>query len=644
MVARMPGLWSAGVLVVACGAAFGQVFQLQDSTRGVGIDPTSYAAAMGMTAGVAASDFNNDGWIDFFLPNAEGQADQLFVNNGDGTFTDMAQDLGVGGLDHPLGKPRSRVALWFDYDGDRRLDLLVAGDTFQQRVDAQPEHWSHLRLYRQRPDGVFEDARADTGLDAIDLMGDCWCLDPRSTAVLTDRHLGSLAAGDLNGDGSLDLIIGLWQGAGVNEPQEIGARIILNQPGEAGGRRFEDVTIDTLAPGVAEPGIDHFGSFWQIVVHDFNGDGRMDVYGAVDMDENHLWLNRGRFEDPDRPGVFLLHPMADATHGAGLTSPVPETDMGIALGDPNNDGLVDVYITKTDTAGSVIHNDFYIARSADPLYEDIASQAGLMGARFGWGWGTTFKDMDLDGSEDLLVTNGFNSCNDRPVLMVNLPREGDPTFVEQPSEALNILERGAAIIGADLDRDGDVDVLHTVMLTPSRDCNRSVLRVFENVREPLAEAPAWVAVRPRSRGPNTHAIGAVVRVECSGEATSLSMTRVITAGISMAGQEPAEAHFGLGPDTRPGDTLRVTVVWPDGSAPTVLTGTVGDLGNRVVSVGPCSVIDLDGHDGVDFFDLLAFLNAYEAGDLARADLAQPLGVLDVADLLEAIDLVNRGCP
>lgn len=631
---------------LACGIASAQDFTLEDVSRDAGIERTAYRSAMGMIAGLAAADYDNDGHIDFFVPNTEGMPDLLYVNNGDGTFTERASELGVSGGDG-ADKPRSRVALWFDYDGDRRLDLIVAGDSFFSPIDAIEWDWATPRLYRQLPDGTFEDVSDATGIADLDLVSDHRGLDPGSGALSLLRHIGSLAAGDVNGDGHVDLMIGLWSAAGENEPDEIGARLLLNLPdADTGGRKFEDVSIDVFAPGVAEPGVDHFGSFWQIVMHDFNGDGMLDIYGACDMDKNHMWINQGSFEDPDRPGVMLLNPMLDVTDTAGVTDPMPETDMGVSIADTNADGVMDIFVTITDTPGSALHNNFFLSQSDEPTYIEAALEAGVsqQGGKFGWGWGTTFQDMDRDGWPDLLITNGFNSCVDRPRMMIH---DGDPDnvhFTEQVSDALTIIERGSTIVGADINRDGCVDLLHTVMLSAiSPRCDESAIKVLQNKPDDDGPQASYITVRPRMEGANFHAIGAMVRVELDGAAAQLDMIRTITAGISMAGQEPAEVYFGLGADTEGDDPLRVTIQWPGGVDATVVEGTVDSIGNQLLHIGPCSVVDLDGTPGLDFFDLLAFVNLFELGDM-RTDLAAPFGTLDTFDVLEAIQLIEAGCP
>ncbi|MEQ9584455.1 MAG: CRTAC1 family protein [Phycisphaerales bacterium] len=643
-----PGCCRASIaaLFLAAGVASAQEFVLEDVSRDAGIDQSLYQSAMGMIAGVVAADYDNDGHIDFFVPNAEGMPDLLYVNNGDGTFTERASELGVSGGDG-ADKPRSRVALWFDYDGDRRLDLIVAGDSFFTSITEIEWGWATPRLYRQLPDGTFEDVSDATGISDLDLVSDHRGLDPGSGALSLLRHIGSLAAGDVNGDGHVDLMIGLWSAAGENDPDEIGARLLLNLPdADTGGRTFEDVSIDVFAPGVADPGVDHFGSFWQIVMHDFDGDGLLDIYGACDMDKNHMWINQGSFEDPGRPGVMLLNPMLDITDAAGVTDPMPETDMGVSIADTNADGVMDIFVTITDTPGSALHNNFFLSQSDEPTYIEAALEAGVsqQGGKFGWGWGTTFQDMDRDGWPDLLITNGFNSCVDRPRMMIH---DGDPSnvhFTEQVSDALTIIERGSTIIGADLNRDGCVDLLHTVMLSAiSAGCDESAIKVLQNKPDDDEPQASYVTVRPRMEGANFHAIGAVVQVELDGAAAQLDMIRTITAGISMAGQEPAEAYFGLGADAEGDDPLRVTIRWPGGVAPTVIEGTVDSIGNQVLHVGPCSVVDLDGTPGLDFFDLLAFVNLFELGDM-RTDLAAPFGTLDFFDVLEAIQMIEDGCP
>ena len=164
-----------------------------DVTGGSGIQPSTMA--MGMGGGLAAADFDDDGDIDLFVPNAAGSPDQLYRNLGNGQFEEIAAAAGLASI------ARSRSALWFDYDGDHRLDLVVAGDCHGLTVGCTGV--STLKLYRQVADAQFEDVTLAAGL-----------LDDRVTDTM--MHRGGFSAADINKDGYLDLVTSLWLGeAGV---------------------------------------------------------------------------------------------------------------------------------------------------------------------------------------------------------------------------------------------------------------------------------------------------------------------------------------------------------------------------------------------------------------------------------------------
>ncbi len=111
-------------------------------SRGIG----PYTMAFGMGGGVAAADFDDDGDIDLFVPNGSGVADQLYRNDGAARFTELAVFSGVA------SRRNSRVALWLDYDGDARLDLLVGADCFENA--AACSGLQVLTLYRQLAEGI----------------------------------------------------------------------------------------------------------------------------------------------------------------------------------------------------------------------------------------------------------------------------------------------------------------------------------------------------------------------------------------------------------------------------------------------------------------------------------------------------------
>ncbi|MHC5113742.1 MAG: FG-GAP-like repeat-containing protein [Planctomycetota bacterium] len=550
----------APVLAVT-GAAFAEPpeFVFNDVTPSCGVQP--YVMAAGMGGGLVAADFDDDGDIDVFVPCGAGVPDQLYRNLGGGQFEEIAGDAGLAALD------ASRAALWVDLDADHVLDLVVAGDCW----DAGPgcDDLTTLRLYRQTADAVFTEvtSTALTGLEG-------------RIAV----HRGGLCAGDYDLDGDLDLVVGMWGGEG---------RVLRNLGGV-----FDDVTSDV---GITT---ENARDYWQPVMHDFDRDGRPDVFVAVDFTANHLWLGQ-----PD--DTFL-----DGAVAAGVD--VAWNDMGVALGDYDNDGDLDIYVTEIFRFGRhnlLLRND---TAGGPPLFTEVSEAAGVDDT--GWAWGTVFFDADNDGDLDLAATNGFDEAEwDPDASRFYVNTGGDPVYDDVSSVVgFDDMFWGSGLIAFDYDRDGDRDLMQT--------CSGGPLRMLENVRSGAAAAHAHLVVRPRMPGANHRAIGAVVRVFAGG----VTRMRLVSAGTSFLGQEPAEASFGLG-----GAAVvdELVVEWPDGQR----TGRIGVDVNQVVEIQP-QPGDLDGSGTVAFADLLLVIGRWgPCTGLCVADLNGDgsVGFADVLVLLSA---------
>ncbi len=484
-----------------------------------GIAP--YQMADGQGGGVAAADFDDDGDVDFFVPTAEGTPHQLYRNLGNGVFQEIAAARGLALTE------RGRGALWFDYDGDNRLDLLVTRDCFETSCNG-----SMLRLYRQSPNGTFSDVTTPAGLT--------------ETGLTTIMHRGGAAAADLNGDGWLDLVTAVWQGP---------MRLWLNQ----GNGRFSDVTA---ASGLSLG----FRGHWQPVIADLDGDGRLDIYVAVDFAENRLWRGTGA-----SGGVPRFTDVAAAANCDNAMN-----DMGVALGDYDEDGDPDLYVTNIFTNlfyNILLRND---SSAGNAAFAERSMQAAVRNG--GWGWGTTFFDINNDTFLDLVETNGWEQPQwlQPPRLYVN-NSQSPPKFLDLASTAGFTQEAwGSSIVAVDADRDGALDLLHTV--------SGGNLELFQSQLSAGTGSRHYLVIRPRQTtapaSRNARAIGARVTVEFSGR----TLTRWITAGISFLGQEPAEAHFGLGGAT---SIDKVTVFWPDGSE----TAFCDVPGDDVLTLTPTSLTD-----------------------------------------------------
>jgi hypothetical protein len=474
----------------------------------------AYTSHGANASGAITADFDDDGDVDIFVPNGDGGADQLYRNSGAGVYTEIGVAAGVAKTS------ASRAALWFDYDGDDLLDLVVGIDCYQRPTCTDPP----FTLYRQTSPGVFSDVTAGSGLEV-------------SLGANANPHIGGFAAGDLDGDSRLDLVVSVWSVVGsMSGIEGDGLRIFMND----GDGTFTDITDTANLGAFAEAG-------WQVVLDDFDGDGWLDIFQNIDFAANRLWLNQG-------DGTFV-----DGAPAAGLDSAFNE--MGMSLNDIDNDGDMDAY--STNVSGTGRYNVLFRNDSSGTLaFTEIANAAGVNDS--GWGWGTSLFDADNDGFVDIAATNGFavpgQTITDSSRFFAH-SGESPLRFVDESTDVgFDDTYWGATLVSFDLERDGDLDMLQLALDGP--------VRLLENTPVGVSTNHS-VTIQPRMPGRNRRAIGARVRA-VSGATTRV---RVITAGVSTQGQEPAEAHFGLGSLA----TLdQVIVDWPNGAQTTVSSVPVSD--------------------------------------------------------------------
>ncbi len=464
--------------------------------------------------GVAAADVDNDGDTDLFFPHKDGTACRFLVNQGDGTFIDQAA---AAGLDDTSGV---RLGVWFDYTGDGRLDLLTVNETSAT---------TSFKIYRQQAGLVFTDSTSFAGLEILDV----------------GFNRAGIDVADINNDGFLDFYAAMWDNGGT----ALGY-MFLND----GDSTFTDVSVSSgVRTSIAN-------TQWQPTFYDFNGDGWMDLYQAVDFDENRLWMNDG-------DGTFT-----DISIAANANNSM--NDMGMALGDYNHDGKMDIFVTnifngpehnilmRNDTVGSTVS------------FTEVSESLGIEDG--GWGWGCTFFDADLDGYIDLAATNGFGANIDSTRFYMNRG-SGPKWFTRDLAKQAGIqdFDWGVSLISVDFDRDGDLDLLQTT------NAAGGTIRLWDN--QPLDNSLPMgnhIVIQPRQTGTNTRGIGSVVNLSTSFN----NQMRHIGVGSSYMAQIPAEAHFGLGDET----TVDFDVTFADGST----VSLAGIPAGGVMQVAPGPVTDM----------------------------------------------------
>jgi hypothetical protein len=480
--------------------------------------------------GVALFDFDNDGDLDLFLANGatlaapeQGPGSRLYANRGDGRFVDVTAEAGI-----ELRRWAMGVAVG-DFDGDGWDDLYVTC-------------FGANALLRNV-------AGANGGRRFVDVTA--------RSGVGDSRWSTSAAFGDLDGDGDLDLFVTNYLEFDPKRPPDrSGARYrgMSVMAGPRGLAAETDSLYENLGDGtfrdvsaragvVVAGGID-YGLVARIF--DFDGDGRQDLFAGNDSSANQLYRNLGglRFAD-------VAAPAGVAASGQGVL----QATMGLALADVDGNGTLDLFNTAFSDDTNTLRLNL-----GGGIFEDRSAQLGVgASSRPFLSWGCGLFDFDLDGDEDLLVTNGHvypemgspamgASWAQETLLYERRGRRFER--VTDAGEALARKIHGRAVAFGDLDGDQDVDVVLTTLNGPPL--------LLRNDAAPGAA----LAVELVAPAPNRHAYGAIVELE--GPAGVVAR-RWITGGGSYQSVDAPVAYFGLG-SAGPRSGLRIQVLWPDGSS------------------------------------------------------------------------------
>ena len=479
-----------------------------------------------MAGGVAIFDYDNDGKPDIFFTNGADIStlkktsprywNQLFHNNGDGTFTNVTEKAGLAGTGYDIG-----VAIG-DYDNDGYEDIFVAGV-------------HRNTLYHNNGDGTFTDVTEKAGL------------------ALPDKQYGPLwsvgaAWVDVNNDGLLDLfVVNYMSWDANNEPdckfegrpeychpkfyKELPNQLFLNN----GDGTFTDVS--------AKAGIrSHLGKGMGVGIADYDGDGLPDIFVANDKLFNFLFHNKGhaRFEE-----VAFEAGVALPEHGNLISG------MGADFRDFNNDGYPDIALVALDNETFPIYQN-----DGKGGFTEVTSKSGmtLLSTPMS-GYSVHIADFDNDGWKDIFVSRGD----------VQSPDMAERRHIDQPNTVFRNIPRGKwsamtdeAGFGAppprrhrgsafgDLNHDGKLDLVVTALSAPAE--------IWMN------DSPGdshWLEIALQGTKSNRDGIGARIRILAGG----LRQFNHMTTATGYASSSAGPVHFGLG-SAKTVDEIEV--YWPSG--------------------------------------------------------------------------------
>jgi enediyne biosynthesis protein E4 len=471
-------------------------------------------------SGITVFDYNNDGLMDLYIMNGtylEGISDpagkkykdshnELYKNNGDGTFTEVSKTAGIGGHNW------SMAAGAIDLDNDGYQDLYVL-------------NYGPNVFYHNNGNGTFKDITASLGLTS-----------PEKLNGFTKWSIG-VSFWDYNNDGRLDAMVGNFL---AFNPVYVspGAPDMMPSPTEYNGQesmlyeqrpdgKFEDVTKKN---NLSYPDSKCMG----LTVFDYDDDGDLDIFQANDHQFNFLFRNdNGTYKE-----VAVESGVAANSQGKGTGS------MHGSIGDIDGNGLMDILVSDLDY-GALYKN------MGNGLFIDVTEQSGVAAAMEGKSsWGAQLFDYDNDGDLDIVAANGTAEelINQYPLLLENDGKGNFRNTGKEHGAYFSTKRSGRSLAVWDFDNNGDLDIIISHL-----DQNGTPVLL----RNDGGNLNHWLGITLKGKDGSSTAIGAKVTVSAGGK----KQVMVNQWATSYLANNDPRMHFGLGKQK---EIEQLEVLWSDG--------------------------------------------------------------------------------
>ncbi|HKE56399.1 MAG TPA: CRTAC1 family protein [Pyrinomonadaceae bacterium] len=508
-----------------------------------------------MGAAVSVVDFDRDGWSDLYVTNSgEGSKNCLFRNLGNGSFTDVAAQVGLADVNQ-VGTGVSMGAVWGDYDNDGYEDLFLY-------------KWGKPELFHNDSGHGFTRVTEKAGLPP-------WV--NANTAIWFDY----------DGDGRLDLFLGGYYAEDVDLWHLKTTRMMPEsfEYAKNGGRKylFHNLGNGSFEEVSRKVGIDSRRWALAAVAADLRHSGHADLFIANDYGISELYFNDGK----------QFHEVGKQT-GVGFS---PKSGMNAAVGDVLNQGTYAIYVSNISEEGVLIQgNNLWVPKEGtagdslqyDNLARDMDVEIG------GWSFGAQFGDLNNDGMQDLYLVNGYVSADRNKNYWYDFSKiaGGNSTIISDAAHWPAMEGRSlsgyqqkrvwlndgsgkfvdvASAVGANDNFDGRsvalVDLWNRGVLDVVVANQKGPLLIYKNTTNP---ANGWIDFELEGQSSNRSAIGAEVKLFWNGQ----QQVQEVSGGSGFCSQSQRRLHFGLGKNAR---VEKAEIRWPSGKVSTIEQPAAGQV-------------------------------------------------------------------